>query len=217
MSVPRNNVGQISFTGKICPLQLSGISHKSLLRKKVSRNFRVILNYISFMTLRLWQRTDVSFARGGTRSTPACILLVRVPSRGGHQSRTISVPIHSFLRRARERRRRAGEGEGKATGGKGRRRAQARRLTRKLPPRLYGPEERVIPFNRGIEFFPDAESSWHRVRTTPPPFPPYYPAFPLPRVTHTRVPAVPPTSTRPPTSPRYPVDSTFAVAVESCP
>ena len=22
---------------------------------------------------------------------------------------------------------------------------------------LYGPEERVIPFNRGIEFFPDVE------------------------------------------------------------
>lgn len=27
---------------------------------------------------------------------------------------------------------------------------------------MYGPEERVIPFNRGIEFFPDARSSRHR-------------------------------------------------------
>lgn len=117
-----------------------------------------------------------------------------------------------------------GSGEGGPAGKgslrveKGEREAQARRLSRKLPPRLYGPEERVIPFNRGIEFFPDAESSWHRVRTTPPPpYPPYYPAFPLPRVTHTRVPAVPPTTTRPLPSPRYPADSTFAVAAESCP
>jgi len=40
------------------------------------------------------------------------------------------------------------------------------------------PEERVIPFNRGIEFFPDAESSWHRVRTAPPV--PVVPPIPLP-------------------------------------
>lgn len=36
---------------------------------------------------------------------------------------------------------------------------EAKAVSWKLPGRLllYGPEERVIPFNRGIEFFPDVE------------------------------------------------------------
>lgn len=62
------------------------------------------------------------------------------------------------------------------------------------------------PLTGGIEFFPDAESSWHRVRTAPP----IPPARPLPRATHTRVPAGSPSSrptspsTHPPPSPGIP-------------
>jgi len=103
-------------------------------------------------------RSCKSLGAGSTR---------RAPPRGGHRSRTIPVPIHSFLR---------GSGRvGRGAGGEGTWRGDSRenyRLGCTAPRR-----ERVIPFNRGIEFFPDAESSWHRVRTAPPvPVPP----IPLP-------------------------------------
>lgn len=94
--------------------------------------------------------------------------------------------------RTRERRRRGpGEGGERGEGGAGRKTRENYRLG------CTALKSASSPLTGGLNFSPTRRApgtGCARLR------PPYYPALPLPRVTHTRVPAVPPTSTPSPVS-----------------
>lgn len=172
-----------------CPIQFSGISQIS--REKGS-SLKISARFWTTLVLLCsdcGRRSDRPFRTERARSMR--ILLVRVPSREGYSSRTISMPIHSFYTEAAKADR-EGNGEGATSYVKerrhGRRKGRERegRLSRKLPLRLYGPEERVIPFNRGDWIFPrrgELLAQGAHGSADSPPLPPFRaqptPGFPL--------------------------------------
>ena len=171
------------------------------------------------MTLGLWQRIVASRLRAfrdkektrGIHPSRA----PRVPSRIRRAPKSYDIRAHSFLPTPYTEAAKAGWPTDRERQLRGRGKYSCTKTLAKITASavLGSSEERVIPFNWGIEFFPNAESSWHRVRTTPPPSlhspppPPrrsaVTPRFPpSARKPHTQVPAVLPASTRPPALPR---------------